>query len=121
MKKGIILFIICFLLNVSSFSETFYYYGNSYSSATYEGTTATVRAYDLWLLQKQKAAATLYKINKLTDEDRKFLWGALNKYNYRPGEVYRILISPENIYLSYTFIYVEIQKDKSLIWYGWRS
>ena len=118
MKRCIVLFIICFLFNVSLFSETFYYYENGYSSATYKGTTATVRAYNLMMQQKQKATLPLYQIKELTDEDRRFLWGALNKYNYKYGEVYMILISPGDIYFTQTFIYVEIQKDKSIIWYG---
>ena len=121
LKKSVALLTIYFLFNISLFSETFYYYGNGFSSAVYKGTTANVRAYNLWVQQKRNAAAHLYKINQLTDEDRKFLWGALNKYNYHVGEVYMILISPGDIYFTQTFIYVEIQKDKSIIWYGWRG
>ena len=71
------------------------------------------------LQQKQKVELPLYQIKELTDEDRKFLWGALNKYNYRSGEVYMILISPGDSF-THTFIYVEIQKDKSIILYGLR-
>ncbi len=120
MKKFVILLLIYLFSTVSLFSETIYYYGNGFSSATYKGTTASVRAYDLLLQQKQKAALPLQQINKLTDEERMFLWGALNKYNYKYGEVYMILISPGDIYFTQTFIYVEIQKDKSIIWYGLR-
>ena len=119
MKKRSVLLIIFLIFSAYLFSESMYYYGNGFSSAEYKGTTSTVRAYNLWQYQKQRAHARLYKVEKLTEEERTFLWGALKKYDYRYGEVYFILISPSAF--QQLFIYAEIQKDKSLSWYGWRN
>lgn len=96
-----------------------YFYGDGFSSATYNGTTARVRAYDLWALQGRRAQANLYKVEKLSKIELNYLWGALNDFDYRYGEVYTILIWPSAF--QQLFIYVEIQNDGSIIWYGWRT
>lgn len=88
------------------------------SAAAYKGTISRVRAFDLWQQQKQGAKVKLTKIEKLMKSESTLLWGALNEFDYEPGEVYSVMISTN---YAFIMIYVEIQKDKSVNYYGWSA
>ena len=120
MKKIICILGLLFIL-LPLFADNGYYYGNGFSNAYYKGTTATVRAYDLCMQTKQKASVPTTMVEKLSKEEENFLWGALNKYNYKPGEVYEIWIVPIYNEPKLICLYVEIQKNGSVIFYGHRN
>ena len=125
MKKKIVCVLALLFLFVSYASAYGYGIPDPSAEAEYRGTTATVRAYDLWLEQKQRATVTLYKVEKLTKAENNLLWSALNEYDYKAGEVYSVFIAWLNEYANKVTrslsIYVEIQKDGSANWYGWRA
>ncbi|MBR4825798.1 MAG: hypothetical protein IKZ86_13460 [Spirochaetaceae bacterium] len=97
----------------------------------YLGTNKTVNIYDEYQKSYSNRSRNLEKgqvigdIKKLTREDTSLLWKALNEYDYKMGEVYRVMIffgRPAGRYveLGYTYyLFVEIQKDNSCNWCGY--
>ena len=86
------------------------------SVAIYKGTTATVRAYDLFLKEMASATVSASEVKKLTKEESNLLWKALREYDYKAGEVYEVIIYTifGSIYsptIFNTSLFVEIQKD----------
>lgn len=116
MKKKIIFLGLLFIL-FPLFADDMYRQGAGAATAIYFGTTAKIRAYDMWA--NCLTNATKYKIEKLTREENDLLWGALNKYNCKNNEVYLVGISPNIWQYRFLDLYVEIQKDGSIIYYGW--
>ncbi len=68
----------------------------------------------------QKGAAVL-EIKKISNLSNRVCWKALESYDYKPGEVYSIVIIQARI-LSGTMwlqhFYVRIEDDKTFSWYG---
>ncbi len=127
MKKiiCIMIFLFCTILSFAEYYDGAYWFGKSCGSAIYLGTTATVRAKDLNQQDFKESSPyvpTLRVIEKLTKEEQNLLWGALKAYDYKPSEVYQVTISTGYIsgrgWLTTTVLYVEIQKDMSVVWYG---
>ena len=117
MKKKIIFLGLLFILFPLFADDSIYIQGRGAATAGCMGTTAKIRAYDLW--SSHEPNATKYEVEKLSKVENELLWGALNKYNYKKNEVYMVSILP-NMWENRTLdLFVEIQKNGSIIYYGW--
>ncbi len=69
----------------------------------------------------KKEETTVRKIKKMSKLSNRVCSKALESYDYKPGEVYEILIIQANVLLGTMWLqvfYVRIEDDKTFSWYG---
>ena len=120
MKKkfcGIFLF---FAMSVifSSDGDFTYFNATGISGANYKGTIASVSAYDLFyecMEEFRERSIFFSEVKKLSKGELDLLWGALDEYDYKPDEVYEVVMGLKSRMI---FLFVKIENDMSASWYG---
>ena len=109
----------------SYYYNSYFYDDYNYALADYKGTTAKIRAYDLYQKELARSTNSTYElVTKLSNFEVNLLWGAMNAYDYKAGEVYEVVMSINTdsvLIRKDLFLFGEIQKDGSFgNWYGIR-
>ena len=124
MKKKLmfIIALVCFAPIIAQNADVFFY-GSGWATAHYLGKkTSTQNAYSNF-----KESCRFYdskglvygEIEKLTKEQSRLLWGALDKFDYKTGELYSVAICSEHMgRIRMMDIKVEITESGSCEWYG---
>jgi len=124
MKKKLSMCFLAALFVIKTISAQGYYtgkyydYGPYYAYATYLGTTATTSAYAHYkdALENEEQSifsVTITPLEKLSKQYSTLFWGALDAFDYEPGEVYWVQIHLNNVgpFVNYVYLFAEIEKN----------